>query len=75
MNTLFRSVAGPVEYETQIAASVLTGILEELQIRRNFVLNRLSDIGAVDATYIDMMITRDLSQGTPGGTWWVGHVE
>lgn len=73
INTLFRSVAGPVEFETQTSASVLTAILNELQMRRNFILNRLSDIGAVDTTYIDMVITRDLSQGTEGGTWWVGY--
>jgi len=73
INTLFRSVAGPVEFETQQSASVLTAILAELQQRRNFVLTRLSDIGAVDASYIDMVITRDLSMGTNGGTWWVGH--
>lgn len=75
INTLFRSVAGPVEFETQQSATVMKAILEELQIRRNFVLNRLSDIGSVDSTYIDMVITRDLSQGTQGGTWWVGFAD
>jgi hypothetical protein len=75
INTLFRSVAGPVEFETQQSATVLKAIMEELQQRRNFILNRLSDIGAVDTTYIDMVTTRDLSQATQGGTWWVGHSE
>ena len=72
INTLFRTKAGPVEYETQQSAQVLKSILDDLAARRNFILNRLSDIGAVDAAYVDMVVQRDFSIGN-GGTWWVGY--
>ena len=71
INTLFRTKAGPVEYETQQSAQVLKSILDELAARRNFILNRLSDIGAVDTSYVDMVVQRDYSMGN-GGVWWVG---
>lgn len=59
MNTNFRAKAGSVEFETAKSASVLKGILEELQKRRNTVLVRLSDLGAVEDAYIDAVIGRE----------------
>ena len=72
INTLFRTKAGPVEYETQQSAQVLKSILDDLAERRNFILNRLSDIGAVDATYVDMVAQRDFSMGN-SNAWWVNY--
>ena len=72
INTTFRAKAGPVEYETQQSATVLKCILDDLASRRNFILNRLSDIGAVDTAYVDMVYQRDFSMGN-GGVWWVGQ--
>lgn len=61
LNTVFRSKAGPVEFETQKAASVLKALLDELRTRRNTVLSRLSDVGGVDSYYIDALLERDES--------------
>jgi hypothetical protein len=61
VNTLFRAKAGPVEYETQQAATVLTAVMNEFVYRRNIILTRLSDIGVGDPVYIDMIIARDES--------------
>lgn len=61
LNTRFRAVAGPVEYEIEQSASVLKGLLDELTSRRHLVLQRLSDIGAATETYyIDSLTERDL---------------
>lgn len=70
LKTVFRSKAGPVEFETQQAATVLTEILKELREKRHTVLSRLSDLGSAESFYIDAVIERDLSQGY-GDTWWV----
>lgn len=59
MNTSFRAKAGAVEYETGKSAAVLKGILDELQRRRNTVLTRLSDLGAIEDAYIDAVIGRE----------------
>jgi hypothetical protein len=70
INTLFRAKAGPVEYETQKSAQVLSGILDELKYRRDFILARLAEVGDVDVYYIDAILERDdgLSYGTH--IWW-----
>ena len=57
-NTVFRTKAGPVEYETQQSANVLRDLLAELVRRRDFILYRLSDAGAVGEGYIDMLAAR-----------------
>lgn len=72
INTLFRAQAGPVSFETQHSAQVLKGILDELKSRRDLVLIRLSDVGAVPSFYIDAVIGRDISIGY-GLTNWVGY--
>lgn len=72
LNTLFRSKAGPVEFETQKSAQVLKAILDELHARRNLVLTRLSDVGSVDSYYIDALIARDESLGYGDTYWYTG---
>lgn len=69
LNTVFRSKAGPVEFETQKSAQLLKGLLDELRSRRNLVLTRLSDLGAVNSYYIDAIVARDESLGY-GDTYW-----
>lgn len=71
LNTLFRSKAGPVEFETQKSATLLKGLLDELAMRRRLVLNRLADLGAVDSYYIDAIAAREESI-TWGDTWYWG---
>jgi hypothetical protein len=72
LNTTFRAKAGPVEYETQKSAQVLVAHLKELQNRRNLVLERLSDIGAVNGYYIDAIYERENAIDW-GLTYFMGH--
>lgn len=72
MGSLFRAVAGPVEYETQNSAQVMKAILDELTRKRNIVLERLSDLGQVGTGYYDMLITRDDSLSW-GDSWWAKY--
>lgn len=71
LKTGFRAQAGPVEYETSQSAQVLRDILAALKDKRNLILGRLSDIGAVDSYYIDAVIQRGTSVYY-GDTYWVG---
>lgn len=70
-NTLFHAVAGPVEFETQTSAMVLSQLLRELQDRRERLLRRLSDAGLLNTVYIDGVFAREASIGY-GYTYWVG---
>ena len=70
LNTLFRSKAGPVEYETQQSAQVLKALLDEATKRRNFWLTRLSDAGEAPTFLIDAIIARDDSINY-GDTYWI----
>ncbi len=59
IQTSFRAKAGPVEFETQQSASALTEILKELKFRRNLLLTRLTEIGAIPSYYVDAYLSRD----------------
>lgn len=72
IQTVFRTKAGPVEYEVQQSAQVLKTLLDELTNRRKFILQRLSDGGSSDAYYVDSLIARDDSINY-GFTYWVGQ--
>lgn len=72
LQTTFRAVAGPVQFEIQRSAQVLKAILDELKHRRDLVLTRLSDIGAVPSYIIDAVVGRDISVGY-GDTFWTGY--
>lgn len=72
IGSLFRAKAGPVEYETQNAATVLKGILDELVKQRNIILARLSDLGASNSVYIDAVLARQESLAYRDTTW-VGY--
>lgn len=69
LNTRFAAKAGPVEYETEKSAQVLVGLLNELQTRRNIVLERLSDLGLVEDVYIDAVQQRLLNVAEGLGHW------
>jgi hypothetical protein len=71
LKTGFRAQAGPVEYETSQSAQVLRDILAALKDKRNLILARLSDIGAVNSYYIDAVVERTASVYF-GDTYWVG---
>jgi hypothetical protein len=71
LNTTFRTKAGPVEYETQNAASVLKAVLDALKARIDLVLTTLPGAGG-GAVVFDAMIERSYSQAV-GETWWVNY--
>jgi hypothetical protein len=61
LRTSFSTAAGPVRYEYQQAATVLTGIFQDIINRRNLILARLSDLGTTPVAVIDSIIARDES--------------
>ena len=70
LKTVFRSKAGPVEFETQQSAQVLRGLLEEAVRRRNYWLQVIAQNYASDTFYIDGVISRQSSLEL-GDTWWI----
>ena len=70
--TLFRSKAGPVEYEVQQSAQVMKALLDDFSERRKFILQRLSDSGIARGTYyIDTYLARQDAINS-GYTDWIG---
>ena len=72
LSTLFRAKSGDNEYEKQQAATWLKALLDELTRKRNILLDRLSDIGSVDSTYIDAIVRRTQSV-SDGDTYWTDY--
>lgn len=70
VNSTFRAVAGPVEFETGKSAALLTELMKDLIARRNSLLARLSEQGQVSTYYYDQVISRGESYRY-GDTWWV----
>ena len=70
--SVFKAKAGPVEYQTEQAATVLKGVLDELVRRRNIILTRLSDVGGSPTYYIDAVLGRSESLRY-GDVTWVGY--
>lgn len=70
LNTVFRAKAGPVEYETQQAASVLKGLLDTLKARIDFILNDLRDANSSSIAVFDALIERSYLMAE-NETWWV----
>ena len=59
INTLFRAQAGSVEYEVQKSAQVYKAILDDLQLRLNRVVERLSEDSSTSGiVYIDTYAAR-----------------
>lgn len=70
--TLFRAHAGSVEYETQQASQVLTGLLRSFEEEKNIILERLSDIATTNVSYIDSASNR-LDAYRYKDTYWIGY--
>lgn len=71
-SSVFRTKAGPVEYEVQKSAQVYRAILEDLNTRLSRVLERLADDGSVtDIMYIDTYAARQTAIAY-GYIDWVG---
>lgn len=70
IKTKTKSAAGPVSFEVEQSATVLKGLFDELVLRRQIWLKRLSDIGSTDSYYVDAVIARSESLNY-GDTWWV----
>lgn len=70
LNTTFRTKAGPVEYETQNAATVLKAVLDALKGRIDLVLATVPQ--RAGAVVFDAMIERSYSMAV-GDTWWVNY--
>lgn len=70
VKTQFRAQAGPVEYETQQSANLLTELMKDLIGRRNSLLARLSELGEIPSYYYDSVIERTSSIDY-GDVWWV----
>lgn len=72
IKTMFRTQAGPVEYEVQQSAAVLKSIMDELVRRRTLILTRLLDETSTNSYYYDAAIARDQSL-LHGDTYWIGQ--
>lgn len=67
----FRAKAGPVEFETSQAATVLRDVLDALKDKIGIVLTRLSDVGqGPDTVIFDAVIERSAALAY-GDTWFV----
>jgi len=63
LDTVFRAVAGPVEFEVQKAATVLRDLLAELQRKRALLLERMSDTYSTDAYFFDSVYDKSDALG------------
>lgn len=70
LNTTFRTKAGPVEYETGQAATVLKSVLDALKGRIDYVIANVPQ--TVGAVVFDAVVERSYSQAV-GETWWVNY--
>lgn len=70
INSVFRAKAGPVEYETQQAASVLTAVLDQLKTRILYLIENLPTGTRAGTAVFDAVIERTYSQAV-GDVWWV----
>lgn len=71
--TSFRAQAGPVEYESETAASVLTTLMADLRMQKELILNRLSDLGLnTSSFYYDGTFQRRENQEF-SDQYWTGY--
>lgn len=69
IKTMFRTKAGPVEYETQQSAQVLKALLDEAVRRRNLWLVDRADTYGTPTYYVDAVLQRDSMMGAGVVTW------
>lgn len=68
LNTTFRAKAGPVEYETQNAATVLKAVIDALKGRIDVILDTLPE--RAGTVVFDAMVERSYSVAV-GDSWWI----
>lgn len=67
---VFRAKAGPVEYETQQAATVLVEALRQKKEMIQFIIGRMSTLTANTVSVFDAFVERSYQQAV-GDEWWV----
>ena len=70
LNTSFRAVAGPVEFEQQKSAGLLKGIYDDLNKRKALLLDIVAEYGSVDTEYLDAIAERYDSFAIGSTYWW-----
>lgn len=70
LNSLMRAKAGPIEYETQQAASVLKSILDALKGRIDYILANLLTGNRAGVAVFDALVERTYHQAVDD-VWWV----
>lgn len=71
LSSMFRAKAGPVEVETQHAASVLKTILDQLKNKIDFITANLSTFGVgTNVAAFDALVESTYNL-TTGMAWWV----
>jgi hypothetical protein len=70
INSVFRAKAGPVEYETQTAASVLKSVLDTLKSRIDYVLDNIATTGGNSVAILDSIMESTYSIAA-GAYYWV----
>jgi hypothetical protein len=71
LSTTFRAKAGPVEFETQHAATVQKAILDTLRAKIDTILQNLSSYGASSSVVVlDAIVERTYSTATHD-QWWL----
>jgi len=70
LNTTFRAVAGPVEYEQQKSANLLKQILDDLWRRKQLLLDIVAEYGSVDTQYVDALYARHESIWNQDTFFW-----
>lgn len=71
LKTTFRAKAGPVEYETQQAATVLKALLDDASKRREELITNLRENPFITTVVIDNVIARTYAIAE-GVSWFVG---
>lgn len=70
LNSVFRAKAGPVEYETQYAASVLKAVLDTLKGRIDLVLNVVGQGAGTPVAILDSVMNSTYAVAA-GDYYWV----
>lgn len=72
-DTLFRTKAGPVEYETRKSALTLDSAMKHLQERFNAIVATLPNTNSASATYISDIATSRISPYNNPYSIFIGH--
>jgi hypothetical protein len=70
LNSMVRSQAGSVSYETQKSSQLVQSVLKALTSKIDIVLTRLSDLGSTAVAVLDSVVQREYSE-VQGYSWWV----